>query len=71
MHSEDKGFAADQLNLEWMIEDNPEHLQAVNDYGYKTITFDQPWNQGYEHRYNWRCYDWFDILGLLIDYKEG
>ena len=51
------------LNIDFMIEDCPKHLEDLYNYNIKTIRFDHPYNQ------NNHCYfhsnDWLEIYDYL------
>lgn len=63
-HSEDKVDICSRLDIDWMIDDKPETIQAMDDFPYlHAALMDQPWNQGVSVK--WRVKSMKEFLKQL------
>ena len=70
----DKSNLCKELNLDYMIEDNPEFVEKLNNNDVKTILIKTPYNKNYSNKNNIFAYDWlhlYTILGKIYNFDTN
>ena len=64
---QDKVALCKKLNLDFMIEDNPDHASKLNQNDINTILIKTEYNQNYDNSKNFFAYNWLDLYHKLGD----
>ena len=54
-----------ELNLDWMIEDNPEFFHNLPSISTKFICFDTSYNKDIQNKQITRAYSWYNVLQII------
>lgn len=68
-----KEVLCNNLNIDFMIEDDPKHVLNCANAGVKTILLDKPWNKKLddtEHENIFRVNGWEEIIKLIKNFEE-